>query len=188
MSARPRPLPLIVGRGDSGNLDGTARGMVGCHGGLLRRRDQGVPGATGRPERISAAGNHPRGSPVVQPVRAGRPVSPGLIMKSLHGIPVRLELCRATRREATSARSGHPSRAGNTSRSPRVGRTVRRRAIRVPGSHPFAALRGVPRAVRRPAPGFGQLSPTDVPRPAFPAAVDAAARAALPPTAPPPTS
>jgi hypothetical protein len=43
------------------------------------------------------------------------------------------------------------------------------------------------RATRREATGarLGQLPPTDLPRPAYPAAVDAAARAALPPTAPP---
>jgi hypothetical protein len=46
------------------------------------------------------------------------------------------------------------------------------------------------RATRREATGarLGRLPPTDLPRPAYPAAVDAAARAALPPTAPPPAS
>jgi hypothetical protein len=43
----------------------------------------------------------------------------------------------------------------------------------------------VPRAVRRPAPGSDSSSPSNLPRPVYPAAVDAAARAALPPTAPP---
>ena len=153
------------------------------------RRGQVLPHViTAMPGSVPKIGNHPPGSPVVQPVRAGRPVSPGLTYKepSRNTSPAGAVSCHAPRGDQRLVRT--PSRAGNRCRSGRVGRTVRRRATRVPGSHPSAALRGVPSAVRRPAPGSDSSRPFDLPRPVHPAAGDAAARAALPPTAPPPTS
>jgi hypothetical protein len=52
-------------------------------------------------------GNNSAASIVDHAVRAGRSVSPGLIIEEPSRNTVRLEPCRAWRREATSARFGH---------------------------------------------------------------------------------